>query len=94
MKIKKAIGVIVAVLMIFSTLTVLSGCGEKNPSLVFASSGEKIAEITSTISGEASYTNKNYSAYIDFVIEDAAVALAKTMDILTDEASELLCEEG
>ena len=94
MKIKKAIGVIVAVLMIFSTLTVLSGCGEKNPSLVFASSGEKIAEITSTISGEASYTNKNYSAYIDFVIEDAAVALAETMDILTDEASELLCEEG
>lgn len=94
MKIKKIISFITASALIFSSLTMMSGCGKKTPSTVLDMNDEKIAEITSTVSGKADYTDENYSAYIDFVVENAASALAKLKDISQSEGAELLCEDG
>ena len=94
MKIKKSISLILAVVTIFSAAIAVSGCGEKIPSTVLGANGEKLAEISSALSGKATYINEKYSAYIDFVIDDAANALAEAKGLSKEAAAELLCSEG
>ncbi|MBE6762648.1 MAG: penicillin-binding protein [Ruminococcaceae bacterium] len=94
MQIKKSISLILATVITLFSLTSLSGCKEKTPSTVLGANGEKLAEITSTTSGDAAYTNEEYSYYIDFVVEDAALALAEIKGISKEDGAELLCSEG
>lgn len=94
MNLKKPISLILAIVMLILNGVLISGCTEKIPSTVLGANGEKLAEISSTLSGKATYTNEKYSAYIDFVIEDAATALAETKKVSKEEGAELLCSKG
>lgn len=94
MKLKKSISLIAAATVMLSAILPLSGCGKKIPSTVMGANGERLAEITSSLSGKASYTNEKYSAFVDFVIEDAANALAEAKNISKEEGAELVCSEG
>ncbi len=94
MKIKKSVSIIVASAVMLSSLFTLSGCGKKVPSTVLGANGEKLAEITSSVSGKSTYTSEKYSAYIDFVIEDAAEALSLALNVSKEDAAKLLWSEG
>lgn len=94
MRIKQSISLLLATVITLALVVPLSGCGEKIPSTVLGANGEKLAEISSTLSGKATYINEKYSAYIDFVIDDAANALAEVKELSKESATELLCSEG
>ena len=68
MKLKKSISLVLSAVITLLAIMPLSGCGEKIPSTVLGATGEKLAEIISSVSGKATYTNEKYFAYIDFVI--------------------------
>ena len=94
MKIKKYVSSILVLALMLSLIFTISGCKKKIPSTVLSANGQVLGQITSTISGEATYTKPEYTAYIDFVIEDAANALAETKNISKEEGAKLLCSEG